>query len=60
MFVYTDICYRKKVMNRYFVNPHRLASLINLLIPIRYVLQRCHDETSVIMMIIVHILWVSV
>jgi len=42
-------------MNRYRVNPYRLISPINLLIPVRYVLQRCYDEISVIMMIIVHV-----
>ena len=42
-------------MNRYLVSPHRLASLINLLIPVCYVLQRYYDGTSSIMMIIVHV-----
>ncbi len=43
----TDIYYRKKVMNRYLIILYRLILLINLLILVRSVLQRCYDETSI-------------
>ena len=42
-------------MYKYPVNLYRLASLINLLVPVHYMLQRYYTETSVSILIIVYL-----